>query len=243
MKKGLAVLLLLFFFVNAYSQEQNEVLLNKVLTQLKLTKKDIHEPLYRSKVLPNKTSNSILVIPKYNVKETDEQGHDFFVFDAYIVVADNATGKILSKYVEKEAWTSDAMVLSEITIDTGLYQLNEKDRAFGIRVSYSGSSKPNPYYYSDLSLFIVQNNLMKRIFKNYQIDRASGEWDTRCAGEFDETIGSIDMDKNTSNGFKNLIIKSKIEHKKSFLVDDNCEEKVTTKNSIEYLKFNGKEYK
>ncbi|MNY28366.1 hypothetical protein D3C86_1623380 [compost metagenome] len=135
------------------------------------------------------------------------------------------------------------MVLSEITIDTGLYQLNEKDRAFGIRVSYSGSSKPNPYYYSDLSLFIVQNNLMKRILKNYQIDRASGEWDTRCAGEFEDIIGNIDLDKNRTNGFKNLIIKSKIKHTKSFLVDDNCEEKVTTKNSIKYLKFNGKEYK
>lgn len=243
MKKGLAVLLLLFFFVNVYSQEQNEVLLNKVLVQLKLKKKDIHEPLYRSKVLPNKTSNSVLVIPKYNVNQTDEQGHDFFVFDAYIMVVDNATGKIISKYVEKEAWTSDAMVLSEITIDTGLYQLNEKDRAFGIRVSYSGSSKPNPYYYTDLSLFIVQNNLMKRVLKNYQIDRASGEWDTRCAGEFEESTGSIDLDKNKSNGFKNLIIKSKIEHKKSFLVEDDCEEKVTTKNSIKYLKFNGKEYK
>ncbi|TDX86551.1 hypothetical protein [Epilithonimonas xixisoli] len=243
MRKLFAFLLFIFFFVNAYSQEQNEFLLNKVLTQLKLNKKDIHEPLFRSKVLPNKNSNSVLVIPKYNINETNEYGHNFFVFDAYIVVADNATGKILSKYVEKEAWTSDAMVLSEITIDTGLYQLNEKDRAFGIRVSYRGSSNPNPYYYSDLSLFIVQNNLMKRVLKNYQIDRAGGEWDTRCAGEFDESTGSIDLDKNTTNGFKNLIIKSKIKHTKSFLIGDNCEEKVTTKNSIKYLKFNGKEYK
>ncbi len=243
MKRRFAFLLLLFFFVNAYSQEQNEVLLNKVLTQLKLKKKDIHEPLYRSKVLPNKTSNSVLVIPKYNVKETDEQGHDYFVFDAYIVVADNTTGKILSKFIEKEAWTSDAMVLSDITIDTGLYQLNEKDRAFGIRVDYRGSSNPNPYSNTDLSLFIVQNNAMKIILKNYQIDRSSGEWDTRCAGEFEDTNGSIDIDKNKSNGFKNLIIKSKIKYTKSFLVNDNCEEKVINKNSIKYLKFNGREYK
>lgn len=243
MKKGFTFLLLLFFFVNAYSQDRNDVLLNKVLTQLKLTKKDIHEPLYQSKVLPNKTSNSVLVIPKYNVNETDEQGHDFFMFDAYIVVADNATGKILSKYVEKEAWTSDAMVLSNITIDTGLYQLNEKDRAIGIRVSYSGSSNPNPYSYTDLSLFLTQNNAMKMILKNYQIDRANGEWDTRCAGEFEDSVGNIDIDKTKSNGYKNLIIKSKIKHTKSFLVNDNCEEKVTNKNSVKYLKFNGKEYK
>ena len=243
MKKITAILLLLFFFGNAYSQEQNEVLLNKVLSQLKLNKKDIHEPLYRSKVLPNKTSSSVLVIPKYNVNETDEQGHDFFVLDAYIIVADNATGKIVSKYIEKEAWTSDAMVLSDIAIDTGLYQLNEKERAFGIRVSYSGSSNPNPYSYTDLSLFIVQNNAMKIILKNYQIERANGEWDTRCAGEFEDSIGSIDIDKTKTNGYKNLIVKSKIKYTKRFLVNDNCEEKVTNKNSIKYLKYNGKEYK
>jgi len=243
MKKKVAFLLLLLFFANAHSQEQNQVLLNKILTQLKLNKKDIHEPFYRSKVLPNKTSNSVLVIPKYNVKETDEEGHDFFVLDAYIVVADNVSGKILSKYVDKEAWTSDAMVLSEITIDTGLYQLSEKDRAFGIRVSYRGSSNPNPYSYTDLSLFIVQNNALKRILKNYQIDRASGEWDTRCAGEFEDSNGNVDIDKNITNGFKNLIIKSKLKYTKNFLVNDNCEEKVTNKNIIKYLKFNGKEYK
>lgn len=243
MKKRIAVLLLLFFFVNVYSQEQNKILLDKVLTQLKLNKKDIHEPLYVSKVLPNKTSSSVLVIPKYNVKETDEQDHDFFVFDAYIVVAENATGKIISKYVEKEAWTSDAMVLSDITIDTGLYQLNEKDRAFGIRVSYSGSSTPNPYSSTDLSLFIVQNNAMKNILKNYQIDIANGEWDTRCAGEFNDSTGSIDIDKNKTNGFKNLIIKSKINYIKRFPVNDDCEEKITNKSTIQYLKYNGKEYK
>lgn len=242
MKKGFAVLLLLFFFVNTYCQEQNEVLLNKVLSQLKLNKKDIHEPLYRSKVLPNKTSNSVLVIPKYNVNETDEQGHDFFVFDAYILVADNATGKIISKFVEKEAWTSDAMVLSEVTIDTGLYQLNEKDRAFGVRVSYRGSSNPNPYSYTDLSLFIIQNNLLKRVLNNYQIDRYSGEWDTRCAGEFTQINSVINFDKNRTNGFKNIILKNTIENTKSYMKNDECEKKVTASKTVKYLKFNGKEY-
>jgi len=243
MKKLLTVLMLLFVFADAYSQEQNAFLLDKVLTQLKLNKKQIHEPFYRSKVLPNEASRSVLVIPKYNVNETDEEGHNFFVFDAYVMLVDNKTGIILSKYVEKEAWTSDATVLSDIAIDTGLYQLDSKVRAFGIRVSYHGSSQPNPNSSTDLTLFINQNNTLKAILKNYQIDRYSGEWDTRCAGEFEDVKGSIDMDKNKSNGFKNLIIKSKIKDTKSVWLNDDCKQNTSIKNSTQYLKFNGKEYK
>jgi len=244
MKKRLAFLLLIFFFTNFYAQnEQNDVLLMKVLKQLNIHKKDISKELYKEKVLPNKTSQTVLVIPKYRVNETDEYGHEFYELDAYIVVADNATGKIINKYIEESAWTSDAMVLTDIEIDTGLYQLNDKNRAFGIRVSYRGSSNPNPYSYTDLSLFLAQNNVLKKVLNNYQISRSSGEWDTRCAGEFTDIDGVIDIDKNKTNSFNNLIIKSKIQHTKSFETKDDCDEKVTTKNSTKFLKYNGKEYK
>ncbi|UQB70521.1 hypothetical protein KI430_02010 [Epilithonimonas zeae] len=234
----------MLFFANFYAQTgQNDVLLMKVLKQLNINKKDIHEELYGAKVLPNKTSQSVLVIPKYRVNETDEYGHEFFELDAYIIVADNATGKIINKYVEESAWTSDAMVLTDIGIDTGLYQLNDKNRAFGIRVSYRGSSNPNPYSYTDLSLFLAQNNILKKVLNNYQISRSSGEWDTRCSGEFTDIDGVVDIDKNKTNSFNNLIIKSKIQHTKSFQNKEDCQEKVTTKNSTKFLKYNGKEYK
>lgn len=244
MKKGIAVLLLLLFFVNTYSQSnQNGFLLSQVLKQLKLKPSNIHEKLYREKKLPNKPSQTLMVIPKYRTNETDEEGHLFLELDAYIIIADSSTGKILYKFVEENAWSSDAMVLMDISIDTGLYQLNEKDRAFGIRVSYRGSSNPNPYSYIDLSLFVIQNNVMKRILSNYQIDRSSGEWDTKCAGEHKDIFGTIDMDQNKTNGFKNLRIRNSITQTKSFETNDGCDEKVTTTNTTKYLKYNGKEYK
>lgn len=233
----------MFLFVNVYSQSnQNDFLRNQVLKQLNLKLSNIHEALYKEKKLPNKTSQTLVVIPKYRTNDTDEEGHLFLELDAYIIIVDSSTGKILYKYIDESAWTSDAMVLTDIDIDTGLYQLNENNRAFGIRVSYRGSSNPNPYSYTDLSLFIIQNNAVKRILNNYQIDRSSGEWDTRCAGEYEDIIGTIDMDKNKTNGFKNIMIKNKITQTKSFETNDGCDEKVTTKNTTKYLKYNGKEY-
>lgn len=243
MKKRLALFLLIFICSTIYSQVQNDMLLTKVLKQLKLNKKDIHEELYSEKVLPNKTSNTLMVIPKYRVNETDEYGHLFLELDAYIIIADNNTGKILYKYVDENAWTSDAMVLSAISIDTGIYQLNPENRAFGIRVYYSGSSRPNPYNQTDLSLFIIQNNTIKRILKNYPVSEFHGEWDTNCAGEFEDINGVISIDKNKNNGFNNLIIKNKIEQTKNIPTKDDCIEKKTTKLSNIILKYNGKEYK
>ena len=243
MKKLLTVLMLLFVFADAYAQEQNAFLLDKVLTQLKLNKKQIHEPFYRSKVLPNKTSNSVLVIPKYLTNETDKYGNYFLELDAYIVVADNATGKILSKYVEENAWTSDAFVLEDITIDTGIYQLNTENRAFGIRVDFKGSSRPNPFGQTDLSLFIIKNNQLKKVLNNFPISEYHGEWDTNCAGEFEDVTGVISIDKNKSNGFGNIIVKDKIVNTKNIPTTDDCVEKKTTKSSTKILKFNGKEYK
>ncbi|MCD9854413.1 hypothetical protein LUD75_06835 [Epilithonimonas sp. JDS] len=241
MKKAITLLLLTFFFYHANAQE-NSRLLDNVLSQLKLNKKDIHEPLYREKVLPNKPSNTLMVIPKYRVNETDEYGNLYLELDAYIIIADNTSGKILYKYIEPNAWTSDAMALWDITIDTGLYQLNENTRAFGIRASYRNGSQPNPSHNTDLSLYIVQNNTLEQILNNYKIDSAGGEWDTKCAGEFEDSTGHIDIDKNKTNGFKNLIVKSKTTYTKSISIKDDCVEKVTHKNSTKILKYNGKTY-
>lgn len=243
MKKIVAFLELLFFVTNFYAQSgKNGSLQMKVLKQLNINKKDIREELYREKVLPNKTSQTIVVIPKYRVKETDEYGHDFYELDAYIVVAEKDSGKIIGNYIEKNAWTSDAMVISEIDIDTGLYQLNRKNRAFGIRVSYRGSSTPNPYSYTDLSLFLLHDAGLKKVLKNYKITISNGEWDTRCTGEFTDIYGAVDIDKNKTNGFQNLIIKSKIRETKNFESKGACDERVTTKSNTTYLKYDGKEY-
>lgn len=236
-------MLLMFFFVKTYAQSnQNGFLRNQVLKQLNLKLSNIHKELYKEKKLPNKTSQTLVVIPKYRTNETDEEGHLFLELDAYIIIVDSSTGKILYKYIDETAWTSDAMVLTDIDIDTGLYQLNENNRAFGIRVSYRGSSNPNPYSYTDLSLFIIQNNAVKRILNNYQIDRSSGEWDTRCAGEYEDIIGTIDMDQNKTNSFRNITVKNTITQTKNFETNDGCDEKVTTKNTTKHLKYNGKEY-
>lgn len=239
MKKYLFALVLCF----QISFSQNDDQLNTVLSQLKLKESQINMELFTQKVLPYDKDKSVLVIPKCQVNEQDNEGHSYFVLDAYIVVINNTTGKIICKSVEPGAWTSDAFVLSGISIDTGLYILNKTTRAFGIRVDYNGSSKPNPFGETNLSLYITDKNSLKQILKNYTVSNYSGEWDTNCAGEFQESNSAFDMDKVQTHNFNNIVVRTKIVKTVNTPVKGDCVSKESIKKETSKLIFNGKEYK
>lgn len=239
MKKYFFALILCFQI--SFSQSTDH--LNTVLKQLKIKKSEIHEKLFTQKILPYDKSKSVLIIPKYDINEQDNEGHDYFVLDAYIVVIDNATGKIICKFIEPNAWTSDALMLTGISIDTGLYHLNSTTRAFGVRVDYTGSSRPNPFSETHLSLYVADKNSLKQVLKNYSISRSGGEWDTNCAGEFEDRNSTFDIAKVQTNNYNNIIVRSTIVKSVSTPTNDDCVSKETTKKATSKLIFNGKEYK
>lgn len=232
---------LLFCFQLSFAQNIDH--LSTVLKQLKLKETDINMDFFTQKIIPYDKEKSILVIPKYNANEKDEYDHYYFVLDAYIIVIDNATGKIIAKLIEPNAWTSDAVMLSSISIDTGLYILNKTTRAFGVRVNYSGSSRPNPYSETNLSLYTLAKNSLHQVLKNYSISQSTGEWDTNCAGEFEYHNSTIDIDKVQNNGLNNIIVKTKSVKTINIATNDDCDSKETTKEYTSKLIFNGKEYK
>jgi hypothetical protein len=230
---------------NAIQKKCNEdnSLLSKVLKQLKLTDKDIQEELCVEKKLPYNKSLSIMVIPKIATKEIDDDNNYSYEFDSYILIVENRNGNIKNKFFESDAWTSDAVVLSSIEIDTAPYFLNKNIRGFGIRVNYSGSSHPNPYGQTDFSLFINNGKSLKRVIKNFPVYEFHGEWDMNCEGEFETIESSIIIGKKQTNNFNNLIIKQKITEEKNRKIKDDCIEKKVNKTTTITLKYNNKEYK
>ena len=176
-------------------------------------------------------------------KEIDEYNNGFFEFDAYILLVENNTGNIKYKFFETNAWTSDAVVLLSIEIDTAPYFLSKNIRGFGVRVNYTGSSRPNPYSKTDFSMFINEGNLLKRVLKDFPISEFHGEWDTNCEGEFETIESSIVIDKVKTNNFSNLIIKQNITEEKNRKIKDDCIEKKVSKSKTITLKYNKKEYK
>lgn len=247
MKNTLLLLLFTIIFCpkNGVCQAQNN-LLKKVLKQLALQEKDIEKRLVASKMLPYAKDKSVIVFPKY-VSKSDETG---YVFDAYVVVTDNLSGKILYKFYEHKAWESDAIMLEEISIDTGLFILNNETRAFGVRVRFGHSSQGYPSAETDLSLFIIENNTLKRVLKNYTISSYHGEFGPTCSGGYKEEMEAvIDIDKqHQSNQFNDLVISETVTttdylKKKHPEDDQDCDEKRKMVKKTVRMRYDGSQYK
>ncbi len=235
-------ILLLTLALSAGLQAQPTKLIESVLFQLNLRIEDCYEPLITEKQMPDSPKESIVVIPKIA-----EIGDGYFSLDTYIVVVNNVSGNIKSKYYESAAtngWQSDAISLDEITIDTAPYKVKEKTRAFGIRVRFSGHH--SVLYQSEmLSLFVQQGDKLNVILKNFEVDKYNGELNNiECNGYYKDIHKILLMSANKTGDYFDILVKTKIINtavKPNAKDGEECDEVETEENKEEILKFkNGK---
>ncbi|MFC6267484.1 PA3715 family protein [Frigoriflavimonas asaccharolytica] len=244
MTKNIILIILLALFSPVISAQENlSPIASKILKELKIPESAIQLQLYSEKQMPNSPDNSIYILPKYSEDGKENFDENYFDIDVNIIIANNTTGKIVAKYQVLNAYTSDAVRLDNIVIDTGLYNLNEKTRAFGIRVNFIGMSRPNPYDITLFSLFMIKNNQLVKVLDDFELDKSNGEWDTNCAGDFVDSIGLIDLTKEKSKDLKNIKVKFNITKTHNFLKNGDCDFAETKSTKTKILKFNGKEYK
>ncbi len=215
-----------------------EELTDNILSQLKLKQTDIQASLFSIKPMPYDKAKSVVVLPKIVYYENDND----FELDAYILVVDNADGKILSTFYESKAWISDAVKLVYISIDFAPYKLNARERAFGIRVNYIGSSRTNPYSSEELSLFTPRENMLERVLSKFEVSSSSGDWDTNCEGNFTDTKTVLMLSSKSTNGYFDIVAKSKIEYTRQFMRNDDCSLEESVENKTVTLKFDGEKY-
>lgn len=211
------------------------------LEKLNLNYEDCQSSFIREKVMPYDTDKSIVVIPKISHKEDE----NFFIMDANIVVIDHLTHEIVYRYHKSDAWTSDAMQLTDITIDTAPYRLNPSTRAFGIRVSYMGSSRVFPFSETVISLFIPKEDRLVKILDNYPVSLFRGENDMSCVGYSEWTENILMISNRQTNGYNNIISKSTIKttsYSKINEDDPDCLEKESTEYETDTLYFEDGKY-
>lgn len=235
-KKTAAFLLLLMTF-SLSAQQYDDARYGVVLKQLQLNSSEVHNELYTEKQMPNIEDFYIIVVPVLLGKLEA----DGFSVKNTILITD-VQGKIKSKYIDDTEFGSDAIMLDSFIIDTGLYKLNSTIRAFGVTANYHGSSRPNPYSSSDISLYYPEGKTLKKVLDGYNLKTYSGEWDMNCSGEFDEDNSVIIVDQVKTNGFNNLKIKTESNHIISKEVNGECTEDKTSKISYKTLKFNKSVY-
>ncbi|WMY72467.1 hypothetical protein RHD99_13315 [Buttiauxella selenatireducens] len=165
------------------------------------------------------------------------------MYDLELSVVSTINGKPLANYSKASVFSSDAFRFDSLRIDTARYKLTSDLRAFGVRASFTGSSRPNPFYETWLSLYVREGNVIRPVLEKLVIESGSGEWDTNCAGEFSHTKRSLDMAKTRSHDFADVIVKSVTTDSKSWVENGDCKSKDTVgKTVLTTLRYNGQQY-
>lgn len=192
---------------------------------------DEHYFSFDLKSLPE-SNFSVAAVTKYN-GEVSEDGFDC---DLILLLIDNDTEQIIDRYTEKKKYTSDSFELSPVSLDMANYKVTESKRAFGLRASYSASSRVSPTWMENLSLFIIEKNKIKLLLNEFPMGKSHGEWDTNCNYDGEETAVLAIMQSKKTNGYFDILIKSTKTIRKSRApkkedepcIDNNIKQKPTT---------------
>lgn len=238
LKKGILITFMFVAVSHINAQNIEEMRYKNVVKQLNLDHSKIKEELSTEKKMPNKEDSYIIVIPVFDGLEEE----DGFSVRNTILITDGK-GIIKNQYADPEEYFSDAVMLQNFTIDTGLYKLNSNIRAFGVKADYRNGSGPNPHSLNTISMYYQEGKTLKKVLNQFQIFIFGGEWDMKCAGEFGEDKSVILMTNDKNNGFANLKVKTTTTQTNSSLIGGECTEKKTAKISYETLKFNNSQYR
>jgi hypothetical protein len=181
------------------------------------------------KAWPGFLGRYIVVLPLPRGPSSPAGGE--FDLDVMVVQqADNGNtdrARIASRVFEPRALTEDAVRISDIQIDTARYTLAPDTRAFGIRVKHSGSSRANPYANEELRLYVPQGEHLRKVLDGLETTRERGEWDTTCAGRFEQVRTSVAISRTSNNkGYADLILnQTRIDSHATPSTDGECQER------------------
>lgn len=103
--------------------------------------------------------------------------------DLDVLVVDGVNGKTRHRLRIPHAMDDDAIRISGISFDTAAYRLAPDRLAFGVRREWTGSSRPNPFMETTLSLYEPQGGALSPVLEDLVVQRSQGQWDLSCAGE------------------------------------------------------------
>ncbi|GFM81355.1 hypothetical protein PSCICN_20470 [Pseudomonas cichorii] len=192
------------------------------------------------KINPGDSSQVLAALPFAENVTEDGQGD----YGLGVIVVNASNGKIISQHYQAAAISSDAIYFSRLELDTARYQLAPKLRAFGVRVTYGGSSRPNPFESEVLTLYAaLPGSQLHPVVSGLEVSRSNGEWDTRCAGEFTETQRTISISDKGNKGLAALKVEQKVIDTQNRPKGEECE-RISAEPVITHftLNYDGSQY-
>jgi len=226
MKKTIFITLFLFSLL-AFGQElTDKELIVKSIEFLKVNEKDLLTEKATLKIYQKE--KIIIVLPI--IANRDNECDYCYDIDNNILIWNKKSKSFEANYTKKSEWTSGAVYLSSLKIDIAPYYLNKNIRAFGLRYSYSGSSRVNPYDSEIINLYYLKDNKIIEVLSNFELESMTGENNGTCENASFETSKSIlIMNDQFNDKLNNITIKTKI---KKYSLDSECDKEIIKSESI-----------
>lgn len=172
------------------------------------------------------------------------QSDDGNAGDLELLVLDAAGLNVRQRLYLAGRMTDDAVRITKIAFDTARYRLAPEQMAFGLRIFQHGSSGPNPFGEIGLSLYTIADGKLTSVLSGITVSDNHGEWDTNCAGTFDESSRTLSMQATAHHGYADILVSETASTTvASVVANGECVEQrsgPTRKTLI--LTYDGKEY-
>jgi len=129
--------------------------------------------------------------------------------DVEVMAVDTATGEPVARLVEEGMAFADAVQFDDVSLDTARYDLKPGLRAFGVKVTHSGSSRIFPYADEVLRLYTLQGATLVRVLDGLIVSVSTNENDGNCNGVGETTSRSITLGQPGRGGYRDLRIDEK----------------------------------
>lgn len=164
--------------------------------------------------------------------------------DLEILVVATSSGRIQARRLEPDLLDWDAVYVDGMVFDTALYRLSDQQLAFGLRIKRRGSSSANPFYETSLRLYLLKGDQLQVPLGQLLVSSSSGEWDTRCTGEwYDRTVTLAVAEQAGGEGYNDLLLSERSVQSRAEARDEDCmevEERVTKRRYR--LTYDGQRY-
>ncbi|MTH46742.1 PA3715 family protein [Intestinirhabdus alba] len=193
------------------------------------------------RVWPARPELTLAAVPlMVDLKEETENYH---TGDLELLVLDSATLNVKQRLRLPDQMSDDVFRITRLTLDTARWKVSPDQLAFGLHIARSGSSRVNPFRESALSLYVIENNRLRRILKGILLEDGSGEWDGNCAGEFLDIKRTLAIAPVSHQGYADIRVSEKSVTSATYInADGECATKDTPGRASLTLRYNGKEY-
>ena len=224
-----------YFSYSAYALDcDNQLQMKNILAQVNLNYDS--SALFSCVAHPREKQQTLIA---YAVQQSLIE--DIDDFKLYLLSVNHKTNQVKYFYPVAQSLTSDGIELYKIQWDLATYNINHATKAVGLRLTYNGRSRANPYSSEVLNLYDLEQK--QQILHGLLVKLYESETNMRCNENTRERKSVLVMRPTKTYGYFDIQVRSQLEYYEMRGNEEHCIEinRKTSKQNF-LLKFNGLRY-